>query len=148
MSLKIGTNLTNFFYCIVLRNQIINLSWMFFIFKKKHCPRNIFNWDYTFNLDVLWTVPLAEAGSLELSGHVYVSDSYYFQTTNRTEQDSMTLLSGQVMYRPINQRWGVSIWGKNLTDELYYLGVVPAAIGDVGYVAEPRTYGVKIDYQF
>lgn len=49
---------------------------------------------------------------------------------------------------PAGPPWSVTLWGKNLTDELYPVYSL-AIFGDVmNYYAPPRTYGVEVSYQF
>jgi iron complex outermembrane receptor protein len=53
-------------------------------------------------------------------------------------------------FRTADDRFGIAIWGKNLTDHYYYTSRI--AIGSVGFnynhVGTPRTYGVTLDAKF
>ena len=65
--------------------------------------------------------------------------------------DSYTVFNGRLSFSALDERWGVSIWGRNLGDEEYFnfwadgretLGYV------YSHVAAPRTYGVELAYRF
>lgn len=49
-------------------------------------------------------------------------------------------------------QWGIFAWGKNLTNERYYndynSGNFSGSIYDVGFIAQPRTYGIEGRYKF
>lgn len=48
-----------------------------------------------------------------------------------------------------DQRYRVSVWGKNLTNDLYFLNLQEFAIGtSIGFVGDPRTYGVTLGLSF
>jgi outer membrane receptor protein involved in Fe transport len=70
----------------------------------------------------------------------------------RAEQGSYSLLSARLGWR--NDRYSVSVWGDNLTDETVMTAVGPQTIfggidgGLQVYLNESRTYGVTMDVRF
>jgi outer membrane receptor protein involved in Fe transport len=70
----------------------------------------------------------------------------------RAEQDSVSLLSARMGWR--NDRYTVSVWGDNLTDETVKIAAGPQTIfggidgGMQFFLNEPRTYGVTLDVRF
>jgi outer membrane receptor protein involved in Fe transport len=70
----------------------------------------------------------------------------------RAEQGSYSLLSARLGWR--NDRYTVSVWGDNLTDETVMTAVGPQTIfggidgGLQVYLNESRTYGVTMDVRF
>jgi iron complex outermembrane receptor protein len=93
--------------------------------------------------------------SLELTARadlVYRS-SAFFEPDNvpQYEQGDYTMLGARLGIASADGRWGVTGWGRNLTDEEYvvYRGdgvIVPGqAIQSLGL---PRTYGVEISFGF
>ena len=49
--------------------------------------------------------------------------------------------------------WSGSVWVKNITNEVYYEGGGPVSkyntnLVRVGLIADPRTYGASVRYQF
>ena len=63
-------------------------------------------------------------------------------------QDDYGLLSARISYLPPSERWSISLWGNNLTDEEYFDDVVGNSTGLRGSYAAPRTYGVDITFNF
>lgn len=64
--------------------------------------------------------------------------------------DGYALLNGRIGFRADNG-WDVFLWGRNLTDQDYYefLSAAPGGSGlYVGYVGDPRTYGVTLRGSF
>jgi iron complex outermembrane receptor protein len=47
-----------------------------------------------------------------------------------------------------DQSFGLALWGKNLTDERYCLSIQPSAFTNQCIVNEPRTYGVRLGFDF
>jgi outer membrane receptor protein involved in Fe transport len=70
----------------------------------------------------------------------------------RAEQDAVNLLSARLGWR--NDRYTVTLWGDNLTDETVKVAAAPQTIfggidgGMQFFLNEPRTYGVTVDVRF
>jgi iron complex outermembrane receptor protein len=52
-----------------------------------------------------------------------------------------------------DEHWSGSLWVKNITNEVYYEGGGPVSkyntnLVRVGLIADPRTYGASVRYQF
>ncbi|MEA3299731.1 MAG: TonB-dependent receptor [Pseudomonadota bacterium] len=70
-----------------------------------------------------------------------------FANTAGTERDSSELLDARLTLA--GDRWSISAWGKNLTDEDYFQEYVPlAGILAVAFRAPTRSYGVDLTYRF
>ena len=71
--------------------------------------------------------------------------------TPYTFQKAMGLWNARILYQPFSEDWSISLWARNLTDEVY---VKQAAdfMGLAGYASggfsEPREYGVTLDLRF
>ena len=67
-------------------------------------------------------------------------------------QPALDLLNLRVSYAGAGDRWSVSLWGKNLTDEAYYTDVnAPRFSGlpyTIGWRAQGRTFGVDAKLRF
>ncbi len=99
----------------------------------------------------------AEIGDIALRGEVYGQDSMYFSNaahslTPYTELPSYELVNARLSWNGImGTSFSGALFGKNLTDEEYFVGGMPlgASLGHNGaVVGEPRTYGVELTYQF
>jgi iron complex outermembrane recepter protein len=70
----------------------------------------------------------------------------------RAQQDAYSLWSARMGWR--NDRYSVSLWGENLTDETVKTAAGPQTVfggidgGMQMYLNEPRTYGVTMDVRF
>jgi len=64
----------------------------------------------------------------------------------RTDNDSYTIFNGRIGIGPNDERWSIELWGRNLTDEFYYVGAFqpPLQNSFVIYPNEPQTYGVTL----
>jgi len=64
----------------------------------------------------------------------------------RTDNDAFAIFNGRVGIGPDNERWSVEFWGRNLTDEYYFVGAFqpPLQNSYVVYPNEPQTYGVTL----
>ncbi|WP_257556822.1 TonB-dependent receptor [Sphingobium sp. CFD-2] len=75
--------------------------------------------------------------------------------TNATPQDkklfgiaAYTLVDLRAGIHSSDDRWRVSVWGKNIFNEYYWNNVV-AATDTIGrYAGKPATYGVSLSYQY
>ncbi len=79
----------------------------------------------------------------------YYMDNHFlnFQNDSVAKQDSYVKYDANLTYRSPQSNWFVSAYGKNITDEdvLVSLTIIGAATG--GYAA-PRTYGVRVGYNW
>jgi outer membrane receptor protein involved in Fe transport len=78
-------------------------------------------------------------------------DEYRTQTLSRdplgrTDNEAYAILNGRIGFGPNNDRWSVEVWGRNLTDETYFVGafVPPLQNSFVVFPNEPATYGVTL----
>lgn len=70
-------------------------------------------------------------------------------STNALEQEAYGILNARISYYTEDERWMVSLWGKNLQDEdEYYDDINANPAGIRGSVGTPRTYGIEVGYQF
>jgi outer membrane receptor protein involved in Fe transport len=87
------------------------------------------------------------------------NDGYRTQTLSRepngaTDNDAYAIFNGRIGIGPDDQRWSIEFWGRNLTDETYYVGAFVPPLQDsssnptfanyVVYPNEPQTYGVTL----
>lgn len=97
---------------------------------------------------------MAVGNSLTLTGRVDWSyqSKFYHEPDNRPSeiQDAFSLLDVSLNLSNADASWTVSLWGKNVTDELYTLSQVSIPAIGQNYVTygAPRTYGVSLSYDF
>ncbi len=105
------------------------------------------------NLGAQFEQPLAAGTGFVRADWAYSSDQNVDTALDpRAEQESVSLLSARMGWR--NDRYTVSVWGDNLTDETVKIAAGPQTIfggidgGMQFFLNEPRTYGVTLDVRF
>jgi iron complex outermembrane receptor protein len=115
----------------------------------------------TLNVGANYTVPLGDAGKLDLSADArYTSLQYYYVTPqdNATrpilDQPGYTLANARITYTTANDRISVSTFVNNLTDKTYRNHALPAyapatgVLGDIVQYGDPRTFGGSLIVRF
>lgn len=95
------------------------------------------------------SVPMANGASLDLLATASYTDEFHFEVDNdpRGLQEDVTVWDASATYRAANEAWDLSVWGKNLSDELYATHHIDGSyIGATRIFAPPRTYGVSVNY--
>lgn len=92
-----------------------------------------------------WT--LTPAANLSYQGRQYKEIDHY------VENGAYALLDARITLSPPGERWSFSVWGRNLTDKVYFVGLIPATssgkvIGTQRIVGAPRTLGGEIAWHF
>jgi iron complex outermembrane recepter protein len=82
-------------------------------------------------------------GAFPLSLTVTHSNSYPYEAANRLRQDSYTLLNASLGWTSNDGRYGITLWGNNLSNKYYLQSGVSTALGDLTIPAPPRTYGIN-----
>jgi iron complex outermembrane receptor protein len=72
----------------------------------------------------------------------------FWATDNIAKEPSYGLLDGRIAFGPEDRAWSVAVWGKNLTDELYRVNIIPFAGEEISQFGAPRTYGVDVTLRF
>lgn len=104
--------------------------------------------EWAFNLGVASTFDLPGGGAIVPSANLFRSSSFFFDSGNRLEQEAYTLVNAQRQWRLPDGRFTITSFGKNLTDEEYLRSFSATTFTDRAVVASPRTYGVKVGYDF
>ncbi|MDB5423892.1 MAG: putative TonB-dependent receptor [Phenylobacterium sp.] len=94
-----------------------------------------------------YTQPLP-VGSLRSTLTVSYSDSFFWQVDNRLKQPSFTIVNAQVSWISPSERWKVTVFGDNLTDERTEIYVREATVGDFASYSKPRSYGIGLAVNF
>lgn len=119
---------------------------------------------WSWSLAANWESPLGDTGlDWFATGDVSYTDDKFLEPTldPRGYQTDVTLYGLRVGITSPKQGWRISAYGKNLTNESYYVqkttqplnafisgGGTAAAAGFVGWYAPPRTYGVEASMKF
>ena len=89
-------------------------------------------------------------GELEIAGDAYYSDGFYYtaQNTDVARQKAYSLINARVSY--YHQPWKarITIFGQNLDNETYSFSEFTADFGTNYTLAPPRTYGLRLNWEF
>jgi iron complex outermembrane receptor protein len=72
----------------------------------------------------------------------------FWATDNIAKEPSYGLVDARFAYGPEDRAWSVAVWGKNLTDELYRVNVIPFFGDEVSQFGPPRTYGIDLTLRY
>ena len=109
-----------------------------------NAPDNKFNVSATHSLDI------GSGSSIETNVNYNWTDDNNFQSgdVSGTTQEAYGVVNGSISYVAPDARWKLSVWGKNLNDEVYADRIFTARGTRSIYAAPPRTYGVSFSYEF
>jgi iron complex outermembrane receptor protein len=74
------------------------------------------------------------------------NSGYYFAPNNEYKQSAYGLLNGSIRWSWKN--FDASLWGKNLTNEIYPISANQAPTAVAAAYAAPRTYGMTVGARF
>ncbi len=109
------------------------------------------------NLSVDYDVLVTNIGTLSVNANSSYQSHQWFSAYNdaigyeKIEQDAYWLFNGRVTWYGADDRYQVSIWGKNILDEEYdsYAINLQAGFGYDYYTAgAARTFGVDVTYRY
>ena len=82
-------------------------------------------------------------------------DSSYNLVANpeAIKRDETKIVDARIAYSGADDIWSVGLWGKNLTNEVYYpaattVGAAAMGIPGLAFPGQPRTFGVDFRYTF
>jgi len=100
---------------------------------------------------VKYEIPLGSMWKLDMSVIGSYRSERYMEAANRPVnlQDSYWLMNSQVAVQSSDDRWRISLWGKNILDEEYrtYVNDV-LGVGVLNLYGEPRTYGLSVAFKY
>ena len=110
--------------------------------------------EWFFSAIARYDIPLGQGGKVTLQADANLQDDRFFTVDNDPllEQDSYWLVGARATYFSPDGNWDLSLWGKNLADEEYFVGgfnfrglvgqIYPLTVG------ERLTWGVTANYRF
>ncbi|MEQ8936090.1 MAG: TonB-dependent receptor, partial [Amphiplicatus sp.] len=122
-----------------------------FVLVDKRCDRLDDTPEYSVFLGAEYEWAIADAGKLAL-GVDFVAKGDTVTNENTRHANAYQVLDARLDWRP-GDDWVLGVWVKNLTDEVYYRGGGPVPdlnkfITRVGFVSDPRTYGISVRKSF
>lgn len=106
----------------------------------RRTPENSYNLVNTFFWD------MGNSGSMDVVIDYSYTDGYHFDNENnpRTYNEDFSVWNASVNWTSADDKWELSLWGKNLDDELYATGKVDVIGSVLASYAPPRTYGASV----
>lgn len=105
-----------------------------------------------FNVALQSNFPISEA--IDFSGFVNWSNTgeIYWHPDNNDVGKPYGLLDARLGFT-LNNKYGITFWGNNLTDTDYYLEYAAGEfsalpVGDIAWIGTPRTFGVEFSAKF
>ncbi len=87
-------------------------------------------------------------GALAVSGSLYHTSDFYFDSSNAYKQDAYDLLNMRADWTDASGRYSVGVFGNNLTDKHYRNQALPQQLGTLSTWGAPRTYGMSLGLHF
>ena len=103
--------------------------------------------DWTLNLTANYSVPVA-IGTLNFNVTYLHSDDINYSVDTVGVQDAYDVVNARIGLTSGDKRWGVAVYGRNLTDEEYWLSMSRSTLGDLISLNPPRTYGLELSYSW
>ena len=107
--------------------------------------------DSNFNFAVKWDIPMESGGNVRVFTDYVWQDDHYKEIVNNLLVDAQALWNLRVTYEPLDANWSLSVWGRNLADEVFRVDTLTDPIGSgwgVYVNGLPRTYGVSANYRW
>lgn len=89
-----------------------------------------------------------ELGIWEADASVDYKGMTYVSADNRLQIPEHTVANAALSWSPTEGKYSVQVWVHNLGDVRYYASRVETSVGDLQYLAPPRTFGVTLDGKF
>ncbi len=102
---------------------------------------------WTAGATIEYKIP-TEVGSFTPSFSIDYKDKVFVSADNRLEIPSHTSANATLTWRPTDQKYWVQLWARNMFDLHYYASRVETSVGDLQYLAPPRTFGVTVGSKF
>jgi iron complex outermembrane recepter protein len=98
------------------------------------------------NISANYRIPTS-VGDFNVSGTAQYRDKVFVSAANAFQIPSYTVVNGTIGWTSNDGRLGVSIWARNLLDEVYYSNRTEQALGYIQYLAPPRTVGGTLTFK-
>lgn len=102
----------------------------------------------TGSLSVNYSHPVGDNGRIALNTTLSHNSGYFYEPANVIAQESFQLLNGSIAYYFDNDRFGIRLFGTNLTNEQWISSVQASGFSFTSYPADPRTYGAAFEFKF
>jgi len=102
---------------------------------------------YTYSLGSTYATGLA-GGDLSLNVNAFFSGRYFADLSNVVEQPAYKVVNASATWRAPQGHLYFTVFGDNLTDQVYAVGHLVSTFITASQAAKPRWYGVTVGYDF
>lgn len=108
----------------------------------------------SFNIDAAYVFHLADGWELEPQASVSFMGRHWKEIDNFVPVEDYTLVNLRLALTSPDRRWTVAAFGRNVADETYFVGVIPATTsagavtGQQRIVGAPATYGLSLGWRY
>lgn len=99
--------------------------------------------EFTANATASYSVPAGD-GSVTLSGTAAYNSGFFWNVANRLKQPAYTLFNASIAWKIDDSPLTLTVWGRNLSDEVYGVFAVDTAAADAISYGRPRTVGFSL----
>ncbi len=102
------------------------------------------------SLTLLYDTPISHSLGLSASvnGHFQSKSQADLAGNDNYKIDGYGTWNASIGLHTLDERWDLTIWGNNLTDEYYWLTVTQNANTVIRFPGKTRTYGAALTYRF
>ncbi len=98
------------------------------------------------NASIDYRIP-SSFGEFGINASVSYRDKLFVSAANRLAIPAFAVVNGTLSWTSKDKRYGVQVWARNLLNKDYYLNRTEQALGDIQFLAPPRTVGVTISFR-
>ncbi len=105
----------------------------------------------TYSVGASYEFPVGDAGNIQANLLYNWQDDLHTTTQNLElgHRQSVGMLSGSIGFSSHNDRWALSVFGRNLTDEFFVTdGIAIGGLVSLQTVSQPRQIGIRLDLRF
>jgi iron complex outermembrane receptor protein len=91
------------------------------------------------------------SGRIQLIGSANYRSHTWANLTNTpySYRESLLVIDASIAWQPDSGRYSITVWGRNLTDDVELLNIVPVAtLFSFQHPTTPRTYGITLRANF
>jgi iron complex outermembrane receptor protein len=102
---------------------------------------------HTFNIGANYRHDLF-GGELTLAANAFFSAKYFAELGNRVSQPHYEIVNASATWRSPDKHYYITVFGENLTNQVYAVGYFVATFADAAQAAKPRWFGVTVGVEF
>ncbi|WP_340587102.1 TonB-dependent receptor [Erythrobacter alti] len=104
--------------------------------------------EFTGNIGASYAIDLDGSGSINLSGNLFYTSSFFFDPEQQFRQDGYELLTLRAEWVDASERFSLAVYGDNVTGQRYQSQVLFNTLGIGSVWAAPATWGVSAGFRF